>query len=308
MFGVEMKHRGLAIAVKFPWKIGVVSVMAFPYMSKGQDELSASLKAIGDDQFFDAVEVPLIGGTQWDSVKAFLEGKEVARGCQPDLLGKKLDLSAADESRRAEAVAYVVQQVEECSRRGIGKLAVCSGPDHVAEKREWARGLLVKSLKEVCSRASPLGIEILLETFDRDWDKKLLIGPLDEAAEVVEAVRGSEVNIGLMWDLSHAPLLGEKPEDLRRVGKILRHVHIGCTKQVGDKLLDSHPAFHTKGAINASNDVAALLSVLLEVGYDGVVAFEVKPEEQQTAHEVLDVSKGVLLSAFQQVASRSLKG
>jgi len=308
MFGVEMKHGGLTLSAKFPWKIGVVSVMAFPSMAKGQDELSASLKAIGDDPFFDAVEVPLIGGAQWGSVKAFLEGKEVARGCQPDILGKKLDLSSAGESKRSEAVAYVVQQVEECSRRGIGKLAVCSGPDQGAEKREWARGILVKSLREICSRASPLGVDILLETFDRDWDKKLLIGPLGEAAEVVEAVSRSEKNIGLMWDLSHAPLLGEKPEDLRRVSKILRHVHIGCAKQVGDKLLDWHPVFHTKGAINAANDVAALLSTLLEIGYAGVVAFEVKPEEQQTAHEVLDISKGVLLSAFQQVVSKAIKG
>jgi len=308
MFGVEIKHKGLSLSVRFPWKIGIVSVMAFPSMTKGQDELSASLRAIGGDPFFDAVEVPLIGGTQWDSVKASLGGKEVARGCQPDLLTKKLDLSSAEESKRSEAVAYIVQQVEECSRRGIGKLAVCSGPDHGADERGRARGFLVKSLIEICSRASPLGIEILLETFDRDWDKKLLIGPLDEAAEVVEAVRRSERNIGLMWDLSHAPLLGERPQDLRRVSKILRHVHIGCTKQVGDKLLDWHPVFHTKGAINAADDVAALLSVLLEVGYEGVVAFEVKPEEQQMSHEILDTSKGVLLSAFQQVALRSVGG
>jgi len=307
MFGVEIKHRGLAIMAKFPWKIGIVSVMAFPSMTKGQDELSASLKAIGDDQFFDAVEVPLIQGTQWDSVRKLLEGKEVARGCQPDLLIKKLDLNSAEETKRSEAVSYIVQQVEECSRRGIGKLGVCSGPDPGADGREGARGLLVRSLREICSRASPLGIEILLETFDRDWDKKLLIGPLDEAAGVVEAVRRTEKNIGLMWDLSHAPLLGEKPEDLRRVSNILRHVHIGCAKQTGDKLLDWHPAFHTKGAINASNDVAMLLSTLLEVGYDGIVAFEVKPEEQQTAQEILDVSKGVLLSAFQQVVLRSVK-
>jgi len=308
MFSVEVKHRGLALSAKFPWKIGIVSVMAFPSMTKGQDELVTSLKVIGDDPFFDALEVPLMQSAQWDSVRKLLEGKEVARGCQPDLLTKKLDLNSAEGPKRLEAVNYIGQQVEEWARRGIRKLAVCSGPDPGAGGRETARRLLVESLKDICSRASPLGVEILLETFDRDWDKKLLIGPVDEAAEVVEAVRRSEKNIGLMWDLSHAPLLGEKPGDLRRVSKILRHVHIGCTKQMGDKLLDWHPVFHTKGAINAANDVATLLSTLLEVGYDGVVAFEVKPEEQQTAQEILDISKGVLLSAFQQVLLRSVSG
>lgn len=308
MFSVEIKHRGIALSAKFPWKIGIVSFMAFPSMTKSQDELASSLKAISDDPFFDAIEVPLIQSAQWDSMKKMLEGKEVARGCQPDLLNKKLDLNSAEGPKRLEAVAYIVQQVEECSKRGLRKLAVCSGPDPGADRREGARRLLVESLKEICSHASPLGVEILLETFDRNWDKKLLIGPVDEATEVMEAVRRTDKNIGLMWDLSHAPLLGEKPDDLRRVRSYLRHVHIGCTKQVGDKLLDWHPVFHTKGAINSADDVASLLSVLLDIGYDGAIAFEVKPEEQQTAQEILDISKGVFLSAYQQVVLKSMKG
>jgi sugar phosphate isomerase/epimerase len=302
MLSAELKRGGLSLSVRFPWKIGIVSIMAFPSMTKGQDELTASLKAIGGDPFFDAVEVPLIPDPQWDLVKGMLEGKDVARGCQPDLLTKKLDLNSAEGAKRRGAIEYVKLQVEEASKRGLRRLAVCSGPDPGKGGREVARRLLVDSLKEICSHASQLGVEVLLETFDRDWDKKLLIGPLDEAVQVVEAVGGPAKNIGLMWDLSHAPLLGEGPDDLRGAKHVLKHVHFGCTKQQGEKLLDWHPVFHTKGAINTVHDVAVLFRTLLDIGYEGAVAFEVKPEEQQTSQEVLSMSKGVLLSAFQEVA------
>ncbi|MGQ9513628.1 MAG: sugar phosphate isomerase/epimerase family protein [Thermoproteota archaeon] len=302
-----MKLHSLEISVRFPWKIGIVSFMAFPSMTKGPNELLESIKVIADDPLFDAIEIPLIPNSSWDSLNKVLEGKEIARGCQPDLLTGKLDLNSLDEKRREEAVSYVKRQVEECSRQGLKRLAICSGPDPGKERREEAKRLLVKSLVDICLYASRKNLEILLETFDRDWDKKLLIGPIDEAIEVIDAVRKTEKNIGLMWDLSHAPLLGEKPEDLRRASHVLEHIHIGCTKQLDDKLLDWHPVFYTKGAINTSHDVAKLLQTLLEIRYKGIVAFEVKPEEHQTSQQVLDIAKGTLISAFQEVALKAIK-
>jgi hypothetical protein len=53
--------------------------------------------------------------------------------------------------------------------------------------------------------------------------------------------------------------------------------------------------------------VAALLQTLFEIRYGGIVAFEVKPEEQQTSQQVLDTSKGTLMSAFQEMISKTLK-
>jgi sugar phosphate isomerase/epimerase len=307
MFSIDFRSNGLHLSVEFPWKVGIVSFMAFPSMTKGPEELYESARVIADDPFFDSIEIPLVQDSYWDRLNKMLEGKEVARGCQPDLLTKKLDLNSFEESRRLEAVSYIKRQVEECSRRGLKKLAICSGPDPGKERREEAKKLLVKSLKEICSHASSMNVRILLETFDRDWDKKLLIGPLNEAIDVLETVRREEKNIGLMWDLSHAPLLKEKPDDLRGAAKVLEHIHIGCAKQLDDKMLDSHPVFYTKGAINTAHDVAALLQTLFEIRYGGIVAFEVKPEEQQTSQQVLDTSKGTLMSAFQEMISKTLK-
>jgi sugar phosphate isomerase/epimerase len=307
MFSIEIKHHGLEISARFPWKIGIVSFMAFPSMTKGPDELFESIKAISNDSFFDAIEIPLISDLHWDRLKSMLEEKEIARGCQPDLLTKKLDPNSLDKAKREEATSFIKRQVDECSRRGLKRLAICSGPDPGKEQREEARRLLVQSLKDICSYASHKGLEILLETFDRDWDKKLLIGPLDEAIEVIESVRKTEKNIGLMWDLSHAPLLREKPEDLKRASHVLEHIHIGCAKQLDDKLLDWHPVFYTNGAINTAHDIANLLQTLLDIRYKGIVAFEVKPEEQQTSQQVLDTAKGTLMSAFQEVALKIIK-
>jgi sugar phosphate isomerase/epimerase len=110
-----------------------------------------------------------------------------------------------------------------------------------------------------------------------------------------------------MWDLSHAPMLGESPEDLRRAKGFLAHIHVGCSKKTDGTYVDSHPGFYVKGAVNSEDDVARLLQVLLEINYDGMIGFEVKPEPQQTSEEIVNTAKGVLTSAYQKVVLDSLK-
>ncbi len=158
----------------------------------------------------------------------------------------------------------------------------------------------------MCEYAHDKKVRVALETFDRDFDKRLLIGPLDEAIEVVTKVKARCDNIGLMWDLSHAPLLGETPKDLKRAASLLEHIHIGCAKKSNGTYLDSHPVFYTKGAVNSESDVEMLLNMLLSINYRGMVGFEVKPESYQTSEEIIATSKGVLLGAYQRVVTSSL--
>jgi len=306
-FAVTFRHGNTPLSSAFPWKISIVSFMAYPEMTQGKPDAAGYLMKVLQDSFFDAVEVPSLSSADWSTVKEQLAGKKVARGLQPDILTGKLDMNALDDMRRQEAISRIKNEIDLASSRGIGMIGICSGPDPGVAKRKEAAEKLVQSLIEICQYASQKQVKVALETFDRECDKKLLIGPLDEAIQVVRKVREKCDNIGLMWDLSHAPMLKETPEDVRRAAGFLAHIHVGCSKKTDGTFLDTHPGFHTKGAVNSEPDLARLLQVLLEIGYEGMVGFEVKPEPNQTSEEIVATAKGVLIGAYQRVVSDSLK-
>jgi len=297
-------HRNLSLSGKFPWKISIVSFMAYPKMTQEEGDIAGDLLRILDDSFFDAVEIASIGSADWERVKRYVGQKTFVRGLQPDILTNKWDLNALDASKRREAVGRIKSEIDLVSGRGIRMIGICSGPDPGIHKRREATENLVQSLIAICRHASQKEVRVALETFDRDYDKKLLIGPLSEAIGVVSKVKEHCDNIGLMWDLSHAPMLKETPADLKRAADILAHIHVGCSKKTDGALMDTHPGFYTKGAVNSESDVASLLQALLEIDYRGMVGFEVKPEPHQTSEEVVSTAKGVLVSAYQSVMSK----
>lgn len=307
-FAVTLRHKGLRISSEFPWKISIVSFMAYPGMMQEKGDVAGNLLKILDDSFFDAVEVPSIGLVDWDRVKRYVGEKTFVRGLQPDILANKLDLNAPDASKRREAISRINSEIDLASGRGIQMIGLCSGPDPGIDKRKEATESLIQSLTEICKHASQKKVRLAFETFDRDHDKKLLIGPLGEAMDVVSKVREQCDNIGLMWDLGHAPMLRETPEDLKRAGDFLAHIHMGCSRKTDGALVDTHPGFYTKGAVNSESDVARLLQVLLEIKYGGMVGFEVKPEPLQASAEIVSTAKGVLVSAYQGVVSSFLRG
>ena len=183
-------------------------------------------------------------------------------------------------------------------------VALCSGPNVEGADREKAIEAMVKTLRELAEEASKYGMPVYLETFDYQWDKKRLVGPIDLAAKIVERARETHRNVYLMWDLSHGPLLNEDPEVLKSYPDLIGHIHIGCAKKVDGKLYDWHPGFYRPGALNTEHDVAKLLEVLKDIGYRGAISFEIKPEGDQSPYEILNAAKGVLLRAFQLVLER----
>ncbi|MEM2904673.1 MAG: sugar phosphate isomerase/epimerase family protein [Candidatus Bathyarchaeia archaeon] len=307
MFTVDVVHKGLRLSSRFPWPIGIVSFMAYPSLMRGEGDIVGSLRAIGEDPFFDGVEVAQLTDEQWTQATEFLAEKKVARGLQPDLLTGEMDLNSADNDARRRAVDYVKREITVASSRGIRTVALCSGPDPGVARRRLAKKVLARSLEEICEAAKGKDVEVLLETFDVEHDKKLLIGPMEEALDIVGFVRERYRNLGILWDLSHAPMLKEGPQVLRKARDALMHVHIGCAKETEAGLKDTHPAFYSKGAVNAVEEVATLIRTLLDIGYNGMVSFEVRPEEGQTSEAAIGCSKAALISAYSKVVVESLR-
>jgi len=303
MLGALCKIRGVEIAAKFPWKIGVVSFMLYPELMKRSEGVAETIIKIAQDPYIDLIEVSKVSDKDWALIKEKATEVEFARGLQPMILGG-LDISSLDEETRRKALDALKKEIEHDVKYGIKAFGICTGKDPGEAKRKEASEKLVDSLIELTSIAKNYGAVILLETFDRKWDKKLLLGPIGEAAQVVEKVREVNNNIKLLWDLSHAPMLEEKPEDLKPYADLIGHIHIGCTKRVEDKLYDWHPGFYRPGALNTVDDVAKLLEVLLDIKYGEAVSFEVKPEENQLPEEVFYTAKQVLTEAFIKILEK----
>ncbi len=299
MFSVRIR-REVEACYDFPWPVSIVAFMANPRFLKGE-MIRETLETLAADPFFDMIEISPLTPEQWREAEKAIEGTgvKIAVGAQPLVLIEGKNPSALDESARKEAVSAIKKVIENAAAHGVKSVAFCSGPDPGVGKREAAKKALIESLKEIADFAKEQGVLVILETFDRDWDKKQLIGPIDEAVEIAKAVREEFENFGLMWDLSHAPMLGEKPEDLKKAAPYLAHIHIGCTKRLPDgSLKDWHPGFYRPGALNGVDEVRDLIKVLLEIGYSGAVGFEVKPEEGQEWLEPVHAAKGVLYTAF----------
>lgn len=301
LYGYTVKN-GHEVVARFPWDISIVAFMIFPDIMQITKGYSEKLKPLITDPFFDLIELtPIADDAEWSSVVELNKsyGKKFTLVLQPLIIGRKINVNALDEEERRRAVEFIVSEVRRAGERGMKAVGMCSGPNIEGPEREAAIEALIKSLIEIGGEASRYGMKVFLETFDVVWDRKRLVGPFVETAKIVERVRESTKNVYILWDLSHAPLVNEDPEVLKSYPELIGHIHIGCGKKVGDKLLDSHPGFYRPGALNTEVDVAKLLEVLHSIQYRGAVGFEIRPEQDQNPFEVLNAGKGVLLRAFQ---------
>ena len=292
-------------------KVGIVHFMAFPETMSGESGLIESVQRIVEDEFFSAIEVGIIKDPKVRrNVSETLHSAHltVGFGAQPYLLRGGHNLNSFNESERKKAIEVVKGAIDEAYELGAERLAFLSGAYPGEDKKAEAIAALVDSLDEICEYAESQGdLGITLETFDQKIDKKALIGPVEDAAAVAERVREKHKGFGIMYDLSHAPLLDEEPQKaLNVIKKHLVHVHIGnCVKkdpsvaEYGDK----HPRFGYPGGENDTPQVVAFLKALFDVGYLGsgkrpIVAFEVKPQANEGSETVIANAKRTLREAW----------
>jgi sugar phosphate isomerase/epimerase len=295
-------------------KVGLIYFMAYPQLMKGEGPILETLQKIAEDDFFTAVEVSWIKDAKVrQKAKKLLEVSHltIAYGAQPRLLVKKLNLNSLDKAERQEAVDEVKVGVDEAYEIGATSLAFLSGADPGDQEREQAIKLLVSSVKEICAYAKSKGdLGITLEVFDREIEKKCLIGPAKDARRVAEEVREEFDNFGLMVDLSHLPLLGETPaQAILPVKDYLVHAHMGnCILKDKEHpgYGDQHPRFGIKGGENDVKELTEFLKVLLDIGFlnpqnPPMVSFEVKPLADESSEVVIANAKRVLREAWAKI-------
>ena len=294
---------------------GIVHFMAFPATMKGEGPVLETCRQILADEFFEVIEISWIKDPAIRaSVKAMIAsaGVEAKHGAQPRLLTQKLDLNSADETMRQRAIDEVKRAIAEAAEMGIRDVGLLSGSDVAPAERPAAMDRLENSLMRLCRHAAGSGCNIVLEVFDRDIDKKCLIGPAPVAREIAERVKRTCLNFGLMVDLSHIPLLGESPaQALQPVRDHVAHIHIGNAyfqNRQDPAWGDQHPRFGYPGSANDVPEIVAFLRELFAIGYlradgarRGAVSFEIKPVGDEDPTVMLAAAKRKLLAAWAEL-------
>lgn len=297
--------------------VGIIHPMAFPEVMTGEGPILETLRQLAQDEFFSAIEVSWIKDPKIRAEAQKLlaqSGVEVIFVGQLPLLQQKLNLNSLEAEARKKAIAQCRQLVDQAYELGASIMGVVSGPDPGEAERPRATELLIDSLKQICRYAQEKSeaqmLAISLENFDRNIDKKALIGPTREAVLVAEAVKAEYSNFGLTIDLSHQPLLGEKPTEM--VVTAIDHlisVHIGncLLADPGSPAYgDQHPRFGLPGGVNGVEQVRLFLEACYYAGYFKkscptvmpVISFEVKPQSGEESALIIANAKRTLLEAW----------
>jgi len=291
-------------------ELGIVHFMAFPETIKGEKGILESIRKILLDDDFKVIEVTWIKDPKVRKEAAELfdqSGIKVLYAAQPRVLLQGLNPNALNEEERKRAVEDLKKGIDEAIEIGAKGFAFLAGKDPGPEKRSEAKKQLIKSISELCdyARSRERDLMVELEIFDREIDKKALIGPSKEAAEVAKIIRKEHSNFGLLHDLSHLPLLRESPKEaLEPIKKYLTHVHIGsCVLDPSHEAYgDKHPRFQLKGSEVDVYDLRDFLKTLFDIGYLGgepkVVSFEVSPRLGEDPELVIASSKRFLWRAW----------
>jgi sugar phosphate isomerase/epimerase len=302
-------------------RVGVLHFAAYPECAGGEGPILETLARIAEDDSLGAVEVTVIRdpGTR-RAARELLDSShmDVIFGCQPVILGQKLNLSATERGEQERALTACRELIDQAYELGARILMVMSGPDPGERERPLARETFVDSLKQLCryaqERAEDYLLAVSVETFDREVDKKCLIGPTHEASTVVEAVKTEFSNIGLTLDLSHQPLIGESiPDMIVAAADSLIHAHFGnCVLRDRNHPLygDQHPPFGIPGGENDVEELRLFLEALIYSGFFAksvptgmpVLSMEIRPSGGQRSEVVIANGKRTLREAWARLA------
>lgn len=291
-------------------KVGLIHFMAYPKTTSfnNQENLVESIKKVLIDDYFNAIEITHIKDDNIrKEVKSLLEQSHmtIAYGVQPRLLGAKLNPNHLDEEERKKAEKIILESIDEAEYLGAKSISFLSGK-YDSENKDKAYDQLLKTTKNVCEYAKAKDINVTLEVFDYDFDKKVLIGPATYAAKFAEEVRQYFNNFGLLVDLSHLPQTYESSKfAIQAMKPYITHFHIGnCVMKEGAIAVgDTHPRFGFPNGVNDVNEVREFLKVMnMEDFFDEenpyVVSFEVKPWENEDSEIVIANAKRTLNRAW----------
>lgn len=255
---------------------GVIHPLIYLECRTGEGPVIETLTNIVNDSDFGAVEIaPVKDPEVRRKARELLASAQMQVVYLPILpvIIEGLELGSADPALRKAALDRLLPLLDEAVEFNA-PMAMITGPrDPGTEKRAAMTERLIEDIRVLCDYAAAKSrgklLHITFENFDRDIEKKRLIGPTVETVAMADAV--DRKNFGLTIDLSHLPLLGESTEhSLKTAAPHLIHAHIGnCVIDHPESALygDFHPRFGHPLGRNDLPEVIEYLKQLDAVGY-----------------------------------------
>lgn len=289
----------------------------FPEIAKDKARIGDSISAVLEDEFFGAVQIPPLldrGTVDLLARRIRLSGITVVYGVGGTLARMGLNLHALERDARMAAVRQAQALIDEAYLLGASIIDLNPARDPGPEHREEAKSGFADSLKRLCEyaqeRRDGAPIPISLENFDREVDKRYLLGPTTETLEVIREVKASAGNIGMTPDISHLMLLDEDPaESVALAGEDVLHAHLSnyiISDRSNPRYGDNHPPFWVKDGEVGVQEVARFLQALKNIGYlsgsdehrrKPLVTFEIRPGGEEPPATVIAGSKRILMMA-----------
>jgi sugar phosphate isomerase/epimerase len=154
----------------------------------------------------------------------------------------------------------------------LNRMSVRSLNIHLLMDRRIVSGLIltekIRALREIVQYGRKNSVAINLEN-------------LSETVDDIEPAMNEVPNLGLTLDVGHANLggLGNKSiAIIEKFGKLIRHVHLHDNRGGQSQDDDLHLPIG-----DGTVDFRSILKALCNIGYDGTLTLEVKPEFQEAS-------------------------
>ena len=275
--------------------LGVNHQFLFPDSITNEKEHTETLKQIIDFDDIDALDCWIWRGERSkEEIKILKSSDKIINYNIGDRFGEKPCYSAScDKAEALYAYDTIMREIEYALELNSKKIVFASGPDF-PQNREQA----IESFHNLVVKISanlPKDVVLALEPTDRDIDKFFLLGPLGETVDFINNLKKDNVNIGLLLDMCHVPIMHETLESAIETGKdVLEHIHLGnCV--IKDKTSiyygDKHPAWDYPGGEYSSQDGKNFINMLKNIGYfdkeNATLSFEMRPVGTLSAKESL---------------------
>lgn len=182
-----------------------------------------------------------------------------------------LQLASLDEDLRKKSVDASIRCIDEAHETEAQYMHVISGP--APEKEEVRQEMLKRmadSVAEICEAAAKEGkLTIIVEPLDVKFHKKIALGYIPETVELLNTVRASYDNVGMVMDTAHMILNGEDSvEYLKSEHELVSEFHFcNCIKVPGHPLYgDNHVFFGEPGELGVKG-IGEIMAAAVECGY-----------------------------------------
>lgn len=272
----------------------LVSESFYPVLFE-ESNLMALVRQTLDTGHYKRIEISAMKTPEGiQALRSISETVPVTQWITNDLNDQCLNPSSVDAELRHKTADEMKRLVRIAAQSGADRVAFISCADPGPTLRREATMGLAEVMTDVAAEADKYGITLLLEPLDRGAHKNNLIGPTDEAAELIRHVREWQPNVALSWDSAHAALNGENlPQAVEQNMPYIGQIHLA--NAVLDKNSTQYGDWHMKmGAPGFLTEDAAyeiLKAAARQVSAGktlGVTVERRSPDKQSMAHCVTE--------------------